>query len=275
MLYRLCLPVTLLAGALASAAKAADISVPSAPPDPSVWIVTIGGDGRAVPLYLGSDAWGAVPRPYFDWRRAESPESFHGARDGTGIALFDNGVVAVGPVGLLTWPRKEAYGSSLNGLGNVGFTAQVGGFMDYWAVPWLRTRVEGVEGFGGASGVAANVAMDAVVPLSPALTLSGGPRARVVSHESESPYFSVTQAQSITSGLPVYNAGGGWQAVGAGTQIKYRFNPAWATYGIFEYDKLVGATASSPIVTGPGGNSNQRTFGLGLTYSFAMTGLPF
>jgi outer membrane scaffolding protein for murein synthesis (MipA/OmpV family) len=94
----------------------------------------------------------------------------------------------------------------------------------------------------------------------------------VVSHEAESPYFSVTQAQSITSGLPVYNAGGGWQAVGAGTQIKYRFNSAWATYGIFEYDKLVGAT---PIVTGPGGNSKQRTFGLGLTYSFAMTGLPF
>jgi outer membrane scaffolding protein for murein synthesis (MipA/OmpV family) len=52
-------------------------------------------------------------------------------------------------------------------------------------------------------------------------------------------------------------------------------NPAWATYGIFEYDKLVGATASSPIVAGPGENSNQRTFGLGLTYSFAMTGLPF
>jgi outer membrane protein len=122
----------LLAGALASV-KAADINVPPAPPDPSGWIVTIGGDGRAVPLYMGSDAWGAVPRPYFDWRRPGSPESFHGARDGTGIALFDNGVVAVGPVGLLTWPRKEAYSSFLNGFGNVGFTAQVGGFMDYWA----------------------------------------------------------------------------------------------------------------------------------------------
>jgi MipA family protein len=100
---------------------------------------------------MGSDAWGAAPRPYFDWRRAEAPESFHGARDGTGIALFDNGVVAAGPVGSLTWPRKEAYSPFLNGLGNVGFTVQVGGFMDYWAVPWLRTRVEGLEGFGGAS----------------------------------------------------------------------------------------------------------------------------
>jgi hypothetical protein len=42
------LPVTLLAGALASAAEAADINVPPAPPDPSGWIVTIGGDGRCL-----------------------------------------------------------------------------------------------------------------------------------------------------------------------------------------------------------------------------------
>jgi hypothetical protein len=44
MLYRLCLPM-LLAGALPSV-KAADINVLPAPPDPSGWIVSIGGDGR-------------------------------------------------------------------------------------------------------------------------------------------------------------------------------------------------------------------------------------
>jgi outer membrane protein len=79
----------------------------------------------------------------------------------------------------------------------------------------------------------------------------------------------------MASGLPAYNAGGGWQAVGAGTQVKYRFNPTWATYGLIEYDKLVGATAASPIVTGPGGSTSQWTFGVGFTYSFAMSGLPF
>jgi outer membrane protein len=107
------------------------------------------------------------------------------------------------------------------------------------------------------------------------LTLSGGPRARLVTSGAESPYFSITQAQSMASGLPAYNAGGGWQAVGAGTQVKYRFNPTWATYGLIEYDKLVGATAASPVVTGPGGSTSQWTFGVGFTYSFAMSGLPF
>jgi outer membrane protein len=224
---------------------------------------------------MGSSKWGALPVPTLGWRRPGSPEAFHSAHDSTGIALFDNGVIALGPVGALIFPRQQSYSSALNGLGNLGFTYQVGGFIDYWATPWLRTRVEGLQGFGAAEGVTANFAVDAVIPLSAGVTLSGGPRARAVSAGAEGPYFSISQTQSIASGLPVYNAGGGWQAVGAGTQLKYRYNQSWATYGFVEYDKLVGATASSPIVTEPGGSSNQWKLGVGLTYSFAMHGLPF
>jgi MipA family protein len=275
MKSRLCPLVLLLAGPLVSPLQAADIAVPPPPPASSEWIVTIGADARAVPRYMGSNAWATVPVPYYDLRRAGSPEAFHSPRDGTGIALFDNGVLAVGPVGSLIWQRREAISPHLAGLGNIGFAGQLGGFIDYWTVPWLRARVEGLQAFGGANGITGNFAVDAVVPLSPALTFSAGPRARVVSSGTESPYFSITQAQSAASGLPVYNAGGGVQAVGAGTQLKYRLNPTWATYGIIEYDKLVGPTASSPIVTGPGGSVNQWTLGIGLTYSFALKGLPF
>jgi MipA family protein len=242
---------------------------------PSDWIITLGADARGVPRYMGSNQEIAVPVPYFDRHRPGTPEKFHSPRDGTGIALYDDGVIAAGPVASLMFPRRQSANPSLNGLGDVGYTVQAGGFLDYWAAKWLRMRVEGLQGFGAASGVTANFSMDAVVPLSPALTLSGGPRARVDTAAAESPYFSINQAQSIASGLPAYNATGGWQAVGAGTQVKYRFNPTWATYSFVEYDKLVGSTAASPVVSGPGGSANQWTFGLGLTYSFAMGGLPF
>jgi MipA family protein len=142
-------------------------------------------------------------------------------------------------------------------------------------VPWLRTRAEVMQGVGAGDGITANLFMDAVIPLSPAMTLSGGPRARYVTSETAAPYFSITPTQSLASGLPQFNVGSGWQAVGAGTQLKYRLNPVWATYGFVEYQKLIGSTANSPIVTGPGGSANQWIFGLGLTYSFVMTGLPF
>jgi outer membrane protein len=271
-----CLLAASPAGALAFQAGATDLDFRAVEQAaPSDWIITLGADGRAVPRYLGSNQWAMVPVPYFDRHRPGKPEAFHSPRDGTGVALFNSGVLAVGPVGSLIWPRRQAASLSLNGLGNVGYTVQVGGFLDYWAVEWLRMRVEALQGFGAANGVTANFAADAVIPLSPALILSGGPRARVDTAAAESPYFSITQAQSIASGLPVYNAGGGWQAVGVGTQAKYRFDPTWATYSFIEYDKLIGATAASPIVSGSGGSTNQWTFGIGLTYSFAMSGLPF
>ena len=100
--------------------------------------------------------------------------------------------------------------------------------------------------------------------------------ARALRHQRVGkPVFQHSQEQSIASGLPVYNAGSGWQALGAGTQLKSRFNPTWMTYAFVEYDKIVGVTASSPIVREPGGNSNPWTLGIGLTYTFTMTGLLF
>jgi outer membrane protein len=274
--YLFCLLAALPVGALAFQAGATDLDFrPVEQGAPSDWIITLGADARAVPRYVGSNQWAMVPVPYFDRHRPGKAESFHAPRDGTGVALFNNGVLAVGPVGSLIWPRRQTASLSLNGLGDVGHTLQVGGFVDYWAFEWLRMRIEALQGFGAANGVTANVAADAVLPLSTALTLSGGPRARVDTAAAESPYFSITQAQSIASGLPTYNASGGWQGVGVGTQAKYRFNPTWATYSFIEYDKLIGATAASPIVSGQGGSTNQWTFGIGLTYSFAMSGLPF
>lgn len=271
-----CSLAALPVGALAFSADAEDLGFrPVEQAAPSDWIITLGADARGVPRYMGSNQGIAVPAPYYDRHRPGKPESFHSPRDGTGVALFDNGVFAIGPVGSLIWPRRQTASPSLNGLGDVGYTFQVGGFVDYWAFEWLRMRIEALQGLGAANGMTANVAADAVLPLSPALTLSGGPRARVDTTAAESPYFSITQAQSIASGLPTYNAGGGWQAVGVGTQAKYRFNPTWATYSFIEYDKLIGATAASPIVSVPGGSTNQWTFGIGLTYSFAMSGLPF
>jgi MipA family protein len=108
--------------------------VPAEASAPTGWIITIGADARAVPRYMGSNAWGTVPVPYFNMTRAGSPEAFHAPRDGFGIALFDNGVFAIGPVASLIWRRKQSFSSALNGLGDVGFTYQIGGFIDYWAV---------------------------------------------------------------------------------------------------------------------------------------------
>jgi len=83
-------------GALTFSAGASDLAVPPAQPVPSDWIITLGADARAVPRYMGSNQWVMVPVPYLDRHRPGSPERFHSPRDGTGVALFDNGVIAMG-----------------------------------------------------------------------------------------------------------------------------------------------------------------------------------
>jgi hypothetical protein len=53
-------------------------------------------------------------------------------------------MIKAGPVVQVELGRHVKHDPALAGLGNVGATAEVGGFVDYWPVPWLRTRVESV-----------------------------------------------------------------------------------------------------------------------------------
>jgi outer membrane protein len=90
-----------------------------------------------------------------------------------------------------------------------------------------------------------------------------------------SPYFSITQAQSIGSTvaglpqLPVYNASGGVYSYGAGALIEYFIDAQWSVHALTEYERLTGSAADSPLVI-QRGSPNQFTFGVGATYSFNM-----
>ena len=108
--------------------------------------------------------------------------------------------------------------------------------------------------------------------MTPQLTLSGGPRLTLASAAATSPYFSITPAQSVASGLPVYDAAGGVRSLGAGAQARYEWSPAWATHLFVEYERLAGDAANSPIVTAHG-SRDQIQVGIGVTYSFDMQAL--
>ena len=113
---------------------------------------------------------------------------------------------------------------------------------------------------------------DLVVPVTPQLTLSGGPRTTIVSGAANAPYFSVTPTQSAASGLPVYDAGGGFYSVGAGDQARYQWTPQWASHVFLEYARLTGDAADSPVVS-LRGSRDQLQLGVGVSYSFDMHAL--
>jgi outer membrane protein len=266
-------------------AAAADLPPQSAPPPAAPaayapaapdWIVTIGIEGRVIPAWAGAPdskfGWSAMP--LFSVRKAGAPPDFFGPRDSFGFSVLNLGPFRFGPAVKIVWEREASSYTALNGLGNVNFAVQAGGFAEYWPVPWLRLHTELRQGFGGETGLTGDAFLDAVVPFGQ-FRWSGGPRVTLQTAAAVSPYFSITQAQSTGStvaglaALPVYNASGGLYSYGAGTQLEYFFNPQWSAHGFTEYERLTGSVADSPLVT-QRGSPNQFTFGLGATYSFNM-----
>ncbi len=259
-------------------AIAADMPLPApAPPPPATyappapdWTVTVGAEGRAIPAWPGAPTteYGFTGVPLFSIRTPGAPPTFFGARDSFGVAILNLSEFRFGPAFNIVWARYASSYTQLNGLGDVNYALQAGGFAEYWPVPWLRLRGEVRQGFGGETGITGDLFMDAVVPIGQ-FRLSGGPRLAAQSAAAVSPYFSITAAQSVTSGLPAYNATGGFYSYGAGGQMEYFWSPQWQTHALVEYERLTGSAADSPLVT-QRGSPNQLTFGLGATYTFSM-----
>jgi len=232
------------------------------------WTITLGAEGREEPLFQGSSRERLRPYPIFAVRRYGTPEPFRGPRDGLDIAVIDGGNYQIGPVGQFVYSQREKASSlGVQRLGNVPWAGEVGIFAQYWWVPWLRTRTEVRQGFHGHQGIVSDIMTDAVVPVTPQWTLSGGPRLTLASTAALNPYFGVTTAQSAVSGLPIYDAKGGLRSYGAGAQARYLWSPQWATHVFLEYERLSGDVSGSPIVT-QRGSPDQVTIGFGFTHAF-------
>jgi len=231
------------------------------------WTVTLGAEGRVLPTYEGSSNYRFLPVPLFDIRRAGTLRHFQSPRNGAsiGIVEFDN--FRLGPTLKVRLPRREGDDAKLRGLGDVNFAVELGGFAEYWFTPWLRARGELRQGVSGHHGLTGDLAADVVMPVTPQLTLSGGPRLSFDSGKTMQTYFGVDPAQSVLSGLPVYNPSGGVRSYGAGVMARYEITPQWATHLFVEYERLIGPAADSPLVA-LRGSRDQVTTGLGVTYSF-------
>jgi outer membrane protein len=243
------------------------VTLPFLPSPSGLWTVTLGAEGQMQPDFEGAKHYLFSPAPIISIHRAGSSERFRSTRDSSGIALIDFNGFRAGPVGKFRSARTASSYADLNGLGDVKFAVELGGFAEYFPIDWFRARVEVRRGFGGESGVTADLSADAIVPLLDHFSLSGGPRFTLQSTGATAPYFSVDAAQSLASGLPSFDAKGGVHSVGAGAQLHYQFDPQWELHSYIEYNRLLGDVAASPLVTQLG-SPNQITFGIGASRSF-------
>lgn len=109
-------------------------------------------------------------------------------------------------------------------------------------------------------------------PLSQSVFTSLSLSATHVDDDYASAYFDIDAAGSAASGLPVFDADGGWKSYGAtllgGVDLNGDIRDGgWGMFGLVSYSRLTGDAARSPI-TSIRGDADQWFLSAGVSYTF-------
>lgn len=255
---RLTILVFLLA-AIATPATAADVFAPgpSAPIEKDVDLsLRIGGGAMVQPDYEGSDDYHVVPWPIIalEYLRLPGIGEFGGPSTG----------FSVGPSFNVLGARDEDDNPILNGLGDVDTAVEIGGKVSF-EHDMFGAFVAARRGFGGHEGFVGEAGLNVILHPTARVTFIGGPRVSAASDDFFDTYYSVTPAQSGASGLPVYDASGGFRTVGVAGELIYNLTELVDLHLTAGWDHLVGDAADSPVVE-QAGSKDQFKVGAGLSY---------
>lgn len=230
--------------------------------------VSLGMGVALRPDYAGSRSQTLMPAPVVDIRFRDTLFlSTAGGLPSLGANLINEAGWRAGPVVRLRFPRQEKANAVLRGMGDVDWTPEVGGFVEYRA-GFFRLGGEVRRGVGDHDGVVAELRADAVTRPADGLTLSFGPRLNLGDESFTRRYFGVDTLQSARTGYPTHRPGGGVTSVGAAVFASYALTSKLSLTGIVEFNRLQGGAADSPLARGGRGDANQVFTALSLTYSF-------
>ena len=238
---------------ISACANAADLTPPAPAPSPG-WVVTVGLGPDFFTSFPGAKSVSIWPTGYLTYHRPGEPEPFISPDDGFGIALLDLPWIKAGPVARFISQRTLSGGfgvlgnnDSFYGLHNIGFTAELGGFLELWPTSFFRARLEARQGVSGAQGFDGNVELD-LVGRYDAFTAAIGPRFRLGDDQFVGAYFSVSPFEAfLNPNLYPYQAVGGLVSVGGAGSIKYQFSPEWSVTAFGTASRFVGSAGGSPI----------------------------
>lgn len=125
---------------------------------------------------------------------------------------------------------------------------------------------------GAHRGMALNPAVSYLTPLSRGIAVMVGADAEWADDKFMDYYFSVTPAGSAASGLPAFQAKGGWRRAGGSALVGFDLDGELANGGLAlaafgSYSRLLNDAARSPIVS-IRGSRDQWIGGVGLGFVF-------
>jgi outer membrane protein len=252
-----------LFGAALALAAALPVAAQEGSAEPWRYRVTLGP--QSYPSYPGSDSNDFGPFFNVDRARGDDPFEFEAPDEALGFALVRAGRFSIGPA--INWEGARTGKDVGADLPKVKFSLETGAFAALDLSRDLRLRAEVRKGVTGHKGWIALAGADWVARDDDRWLFSLGPRVTWSDGRYQDAWFGVMPDAAASSGLPVYDADGGIQAVGAAGSFLRQLGPHWGIAAYAKYDRLVGDAADSPLVR-TYGSRNQFSGGLALSYTW-------
>ncbi|MFN3959353.1 MAG: MipA/OmpV family protein [Parvularculaceae bacterium] len=217
------------------------------------------------PDYFGSNDYEIQPDPevYVKFRNFVFLDN-----DGADFALFGFSGFSFGPSIRLVGDRDETDNVALTGLGDIDHAFEVGGFAATKFIDRFLVRAKVRKGVvGGHDGLIVDATGTALLFKVGRVSTSVSAQASWIGNRYADTYFSITPAQSLASGLPVYDADRGMRDIGGSFNAYINIGKRWSLNPYVSYRYIFDGIAKTPIIDQLG-DRNQYTVGFHLMRQF-------
>jgi outer membrane protein len=213
--------------------------------------------GKHMSVFPGGSLAITKPWAYDDYAAPDDAASF---------GLFNTRRFSFGIAASLRENRGND--DELEGMRNIGWSLQGGGFMNVWPTSWMRLHVEGLKGVTAQSGLLVNTGAD-IVSHTGRWMIAGGPRYSWGDDKFNGTYFGVTPAEALASSRidTPFLARAGSHFAGLEVNAEYKLYRRWRLTFDASYHHLLGDDANSPLVRQIG---NPEQFGAAIGARFAL-----
>jgi outer membrane scaffolding protein for murein synthesis (MipA/OmpV family) len=235
-------------------------------PDLPDWRVVLGAAAEDKPLYDGATLTRTQGGPVINIRYKDL--AFVSVGEGVGFNLLSGAHYRAGLALTYDLGRVESNDvTHLHGLGNIDRAPALKAFASYALAKGFPLVLRGDvrQLIGGADGMAADIG--AYLPLpgsSKRLIMFAGPSVTYADRLYMHKVFGVTEAQSLASGYPVYDAHAGASAMGFGFSATGFITDHWLVNLDTAVNRLLGSAAYSPITQ----KTTQHVLALSLAYTW-------
>ena len=237
------------------------------------YTLALGARGFLEPVFVGAKKNQPAFLPIISFNKKGTVDTFSSPHDSFNAAIVETLFFRAGPVLGFQLARNQRDDKALSGLNKVGVALEPGFFAEIFPAEYTRLRAEFRQGVTGHFGQILDFSADTYAHFLDKWLVAVGPRLSLTSSRALKPYFDINPTQSFKSGLPIYTSKSGLRSVGFGSVMKYTWTSKLETELFGEYERLIGSTAKSSLVS-IRGSKNQFSAGLGVSYKFDFTS-PF